>query len=173
MGVNFNEVLPGLYIGNVRSRNYDSSPEKCKTCISVGVYDMGKPGWASNYYFYKLLDRRDVPYEVMHTIVFSAAEVINKCISRGVLVHCGVGVSRSALVVIGYLMINKNMSFSDAYALLRSKRPCVNPNDGFVEFLKILDSQLTNERQTFLASQLAKADVNYEDLDTRTSIDAV
>ncbi|KAE8305165.1 Dual-specificity protein phosphatase [Giardia duodenalis] len=173
MGINFNEVLSGLYIGNVRSRNYDSSPENCKTCISVGVYDMGKPRWASNYYFYKLLDRQDVSYEVMHTIVFSAAEVIDKCVSRGVLVHCGVGVSRSALVVIGYLMIKKNMSFPDAYALLRSRRSCINPNDGFVEFLKILDAQLTNERRTFLTSQLAKADVNYEDLDIRDSTNAV
>ena len=164
MGINFNEVIPGLYIGNVRSRNYDSSPEKCMTCISVGVYDMGKPKWASNYYFFKLLDRRDVSYEVMHSVVFSAAEVIDRCISRGVLVHCGVGVSRSALVVIGYLMINKHMPLSDAYALLQSKRPCVNPNDGFVEFLKTLDAQLANERQIFLASQLAKADVSYDDL---------
>lgn len=70
-------------------------------------------------------------------------------------------------------MIKKNMSFPDAYALLRSRRSCINPNDGFVEFLKILDAQLTNERRTFLTSQLAKADVNYEDLDIRDSTNAV
>lgn len=167
MSINFNEVIPGLYIGNVRSRNYDSSPEKCQTCISVGIYDMGRPKWASNYYFYKLLDRQDVPYEIMHSIVYSAAETIDKYVTRGVLVHCGVGVSRSALVVIGYLMINKHMSLNEAYTLLRSKRPCVNPNDGFMDFLKILDAQLVNERQTFIASQLAKTDVQYDDLNIR------
>lgn len=165
MSINFNEVIPGLYIGNVRSRNYDSSPEKCKACVSIGIYDMGKPNWASSYYFYKLLDRQDVPYEIMHSVVFSAAETINNCISRGVLVHCGVGVSRSALVVIGYLMIKKHMTLNEAYMLLQSKRPCINPNRGFMDFLKILDTQLTNERQAFVGSQLAKADVNYDDLE--------
>jgi predicted protein tyrosine phosphatase len=52
--------------------------------------------------------------------------------NKGVLVHCRAGVSRSASVVIAYLMKYYNMSFKDAYSYLITKRPIVNPNTGFI-----------------------------------------
>lgn len=52
-----------------------------------------------------------------------------------VLVHCNAGVSRSASVVIGYLIAHERMSYADALALVRRKRPCCRPNDGFAKQL--------------------------------------
>lgn len=49
----------------------------------------------------------------------------------GVLVHCYAGVSRSATIVISYLMKHHRMSYSEARKYLRSKRPCICPNPGF------------------------------------------
>ncbi|XP_017109043.2 dual specificity protein phosphatase 19 [Drosophila bipectinata] len=57
--------------------------------------------------------------------------------SRGcVLVHCNAGVSRSAAVVIGYLMQRRDMGYEEAYNLVKSWRPCIQPNAGFVQQLK-------------------------------------
>ncbi|XP_017028717.1 dual specificity protein phosphatase 19 [Drosophila kikkawai] len=53
-----------------------------------------------------------------------------------VLVHCNAGVSRSASVVIGYLMQRRDMSAEDAYNLVKSWRPCIQPNAGFMRQLK-------------------------------------
>jgi hypothetical protein len=53
------------------------------------------------------------------------------CCAGGVLVHCAAGVSRSATVVLGYLMARRGMSATDACTYLRTKRPWVNPNHGF------------------------------------------
>ena len=50
---------------------------------------------------------------------------------HGVLVHCQAGISRSATVMIAFLMNKYNMSFKDAKQLVRSKRPIVSPNEGF------------------------------------------
>ncbi len=52
--------------------------------------------------------------------------------NKGVLVHCRAGVSRSASVIIAYLMKYHNMSFNHAYSYLINKRPIVNPNAGFI-----------------------------------------
>lgn len=58
-----------------------------------------------------------------------------------VLVHCSMGVSRSATIVLMYLMSkmkNNDGSFinlQQAYALLKSKRPIINPNSGFLKAL--------------------------------------
>ncbi|XP_016934291.1 dual specificity protein phosphatase 19 [Drosophila suzukii] len=53
-----------------------------------------------------------------------------------VLVHCNAGVSRSASVVIGYLMQRRDMSYEDAYNLVKSWRPSIQPNAGFMQQLK-------------------------------------
>ncbi|KAH8415631.1 hypothetical protein KR222_006821 [Zaprionus bogoriensis] len=53
-----------------------------------------------------------------------------------VLVHCNAGVSRSAAVVIGYLMQRRDMRFEEAYNLVKSWRPCIQPNAGFMQQLK-------------------------------------
>jgi atypical dual specificity phosphatase len=47
------------------------------------------------------------------------------------LVHCVAGVSRSATMVIAYLMKHKKMNLRDAHLLVKSKRPFIRPNMGF------------------------------------------
>lgn len=49
-----------------------------------------------------------------------------------VLVHCQAGMSRSASVVIGYLMWKNKLPLRDAIALTRKGRPRVLPNAGFL-----------------------------------------
>jgi protein-tyrosine phosphatase len=48
-----------------------------------------------------------------------------------VFVHCFAGVSRSATIVIAYLMKEHGLSFNSAIKFVKSKRPQINPNDGF------------------------------------------
>uniref|UniRef100_A0A0B6ZLR9 Protein-serine/threonine phosphatase n=1 Tax=Arion vulgaris TaxID=1028688 RepID=A0A0B6ZLR9_9EUPU len=61
----------------------------------------------------------------------------NEC----VLVHCNAGVSRSATVVMAYLIKREGMTVNEALSLLRSKRPAVCPNPGFlVQLQNLYDS---------------------------------
>lgn len=58
-------------------------------------------------------------------------------LQRGVaLVHCNAGVSRSASIVIGYLMLREGLSFDDALRQVKLARPSVCPNPGFYQQLK-------------------------------------
>jgi hypothetical protein len=50
------------------------------------------------------------------------------------------GNSRSACVVIGYLMWKKSLSFADAMSLVRQKRGFIDPNLGFVGQLMDFDA---------------------------------
>lgn len=55
----------------------------------------------------------------------------------GVLVHCLMGVSRSATIVIGYLIARgKFPTFESSFDHVRSCRSCVQPNFGFVRQLR-------------------------------------
>lgn len=52
--------------------------------------------------------------------------------NKTVLVHCYQGVSRSASLVIAYIMWANDLSYEEAYSHVRSCRGVVSPNTGFV-----------------------------------------
>ena len=60
--------------------------------------------------------------------------------SGAALVHCAAGVSRSATVVLGYLMRHRGMSLLQALLLVKRARPAVCPNLGFFRYLRALEA---------------------------------
>ena len=64
-------------------------------------------------------------YEVAN-FVDSAKSEGGKC-----LVYCAAGVSRSACLVLIYLLLRENMTLRDAYYYLNQKRPIIAPNINF------------------------------------------
>ena len=55
--------------------------------------------------------------------------------------HCGGGVSRSAAVVIGYVMYTFHLPYVRAVAVVEAKRRVIAPNAGFVQQLMALDAR--------------------------------
>ena len=62
-------------------------------------------------------------------------------VSGKVFVHCFKGVSRSATIVLAYLMVRNNLDLMEAVRVLRAKRK-IHPNDGFIRQLCILQQDL-------------------------------
>ena len=71
-------------------------------------------------------------------------EFINKCkiMGENCLVHCKLGVSRSAAVVIAYLIKYYNLSTAEAFDFVKSKRMSIKPNDGFMRQLYMYEKIL-------------------------------
>lgn len=63
---------------------------------------------------------------------------------NNVLVHCNAGVSRSASIVIGYLILVEHFTYLDAYQIVKRARNCIQPNSGFERQLKSLYCHLSN-----------------------------
>ncbi|KAF7135075.1 hypothetical protein RHSIM_Rhsim08G0195900 [Rhododendron simsii] len=59
-----------------------------------------------------------------------------------VLVHCFEGRSRSATVVLAYLMLRKKLTLSEAWNKLKRVHRRAQPNDGFAKILLELDKKL-------------------------------
>ena len=75
-----------------------------------------------------------------------------------VLVHCYYGNSRSASLVIGYLMLAERMRYVDALHYLQLLRPGVRPNDGFQRQLKHYElTTVTRQRQQSAVAAAAAA----------------
>lgn len=82
----------------------------------------------------------DLPATDFSPILEESIGFIRTCLATNcpVLVHCNAGVSRSSSVVIGYLIRECFMSFEEALRAVKYKRPAVQPNAGFLRFLKTL-----------------------------------
>ena len=71
-------------------------------------------------------------------------KIIKECIkyiekSDKIFIHCMYGVSRSPSIVIAYLMWKTHCSFDDTYFFVKNRREFVEPNDGFIEQLKLFE----------------------------------
>uniref|UniRef100_A0A2K5D9I8 Serine/threonine/tyrosine interacting like 2 n=1 Tax=Aotus nancymaae TaxID=37293 RepID=A0A2K5D9I8_AOTNA len=78
-----------------------------------------------------------------------AAEFLDEALLtyRGkVLVSSEMGISRSAVLVVAYLMIFHNMAILEALMTVRKKR-AIYPNDGFLKQLRELNEKLMEERE--------------------------
>lgn len=61
---------------------------------------------------------------------------------RTVLVHCEQGISRSATIVIAYLMKTKTIGLDEAMAEVRKRRACTSPNLAFLGQLQTYEKHL-------------------------------
>ncbi|KAF9780038.1 protein-tyrosine phosphatase-like protein [Thelephora terrestris] len=80
---------------------------------------------------------QDSEFENLLVQLPAACSFIQNAIDGGgkVLVHCVMGVSRSATVICAYLMMTRQLSVEKALGYLRDRRPQVHPNYGFLKQL--------------------------------------
>eukprot|EP01084_Bolivina_argentea_P139105 244744_1 len=87
----------------------------------------------------------DIDSEFIDTNPFAMEQndiALKRIKDRVVLVHCQGGVSRSASIVISYLMKTKNMKMMDAMDYVSDRRSVICPNHGFRKQLKQYETQL-------------------------------
>uniref|UniRef100_A0A3B3YY31 Dual specificity protein phosphatase n=1 Tax=Poecilia mexicana TaxID=48701 RepID=A0A3B3YY31_9TELE len=79
-----------------------------------------------------------------------ATEFIHEALSQPqnkVLVHCVMGRSRSATLVLAYLMMKHSLTVVEAIEHVQQKR-CILPNHGFLKQLRALDITLQEDNST-------------------------
>ena len=64
---------------------------------------------------------------------------INDKKQNRVVVHCYDGISRSATIVIEYLMKMNNMNYLNPFKYVKQKRNIIEPNIGFIQQLKLYE----------------------------------
>eukprot|EP01062_Namystynia_karyoxenos_P067464 TRINITY_DN61420_c0_g1_i1.p1 TRINITY_DN61420_c0_g1~~TRINITY_DN61420_c0_g1_i1.p1 ORF type:complete len:330 (+),score=81.27 TRINITY_DN61420_c0_g1_i1:69-1058(+) len=145
-------VLPWLWLGaeedaqdgeTLASRGITyllNAARECGPGVSAGAAD-GSADTGLRYLQLELADDPDAPVE---PLLGPAAAFIARAHGAGakVLVYCRRGVSRSATVVIAYLMLHMGMSLDAASQLVALARPCIQPNLGFELALIALQSRL-------------------------------
>lgn len=138
-----NLVRPGLFIG---SQMAEMEPlehlqrYKITHVLQLGTSVIMQPSHPSLTYLCIKANDADNVDLVKLLIKEKAVDFIDKGIqSGGILVHCQMGMSRSATAVLLYLMVKERLSFEDALVGLIQCRKVVQPNQGFCNQLKAIE----------------------------------
>lgn len=135
------EILDGLYLGSQDCVDLDVLESyQITNVFSVGInVDLSLPSNIKREFFECL----DLPETNISEILTKICPMIDSILKNNekVLVHCNAGVSRSSTIIIGYLILYKNMNFNDAILRVKTKRECIRPNDGFMRQLKDLEKK--------------------------------
>lgn len=135
-----NEILPRLYLGDIHTAT--NKEEIARLGITDMITIEIKPLQAADlaqcvkrYLFINVMDhsKQDIlsHLETSYEFIDSAL----KGPGNKVYVHCVAGISRSASLVIAYVMKSRSMSYAEAYEMVSEKRRIVDPNEGFARQL--------------------------------------
>ncbi len=122
-------IIPNLYLGSAFNAYNISHLEKHNINVIINITKEISNYYSEyfkfTYYKYPILDNDK---EDITNILQEAANTIDYHLSRGdrVLVHCYMGASRSASVIIYYLMKYHNKELKKAIKHVKSVRPIIN-----------------------------------------------
>ncbi|XP_011161895.1 serine/threonine/tyrosine-interacting protein isoform X1 [Solenopsis invicta] len=155
------EVIPGVFLGPYSA----ASRSKLQSLLHHGIThivcvrhtieaNLIRPNFPNNFK-YLVLEIADTKTEniIQH---FKRVKIfIDEALNMGgrVLVHGNAGISRSAALVVAYIMETYEISQMHAYSLVQQRRFCIKPNEGFMtqlsEYEPIYQAEKTlrNEHQ--------------------------
>lgn len=142
-------ILPFLFLGNERDAQDLDLLLRLNIGFVVNVTTHLPLYHVNSGLRYKRLPATDNSTQNLRQYFEEVFEFIEEAYQsgQGVLVHCQAGVSRSATIVIAYLMKHTLMTMTDAYKYVRSRRPVMSPNLNFMgqllEFERDLNSGVT------------------------------
>ncbi|GAB6026224.1 hypothetical protein CHUAL_012431 [Chamberlinius hualienensis] len=153
----YNEVYPNIFVGDV-------STALCTQVLKrIGItHVLNAAQGKEKFYFVNT----SAGYYEMHGIKFlgipavdfmnfkmepyfeQAADFVEEGVKAGgkVLIHCRVGVSRSATLALAYLIIKKGMTAQDAMRTVRAQREII-PNPGFLQQLCDLNERIHRQKR--------------------------
>ena len=133
---NASKICEGVYLGDISSAyNKEKLKEQGITHILCTI--LGVEPVFPNDFVYKNIYLRDVPSQEILNYLDECADFIDQAQKQGgkVLVHCMCGISRSASMVIAYLISKRSMQFEMAMSHVVTRRPIAKPNPGFQQQL--------------------------------------
>lgn len=139
-------ILPHVYLGSLMAIDEKELFERNIKWIVNCCHELQSNAYPriSNIDEFNILN---IPLKDKSTEELSKVKVFDRVIKfasdaleakEAMIIHCQRGISRSAAVTIGMIMLVKQMDFDDAFDMVASKRDVINPNIGFIFQLESL-----------------------------------
>jgi len=141
------EIVPHLFLGSeLHAKNWSVlEQQNIKNILNITV-ETSCPFEEKGINYLKL-SLKDNPNCSISDHFDKCFDFINGCLSRkeSVLVHCQRGVSRSATIIMAYLIKHKSITFEEARDFVCERRIVADPNFGFIAQLKLFEMECQNK----------------------------
>lgn len=128
-------IIDNIYLGSQRS---GVDLHRLSELNIRYVLMLGK-GMKANFdqMVYKIIEIDDSLEENLSDYIRQALDFIAESQTNhsNILVHCVSGISRSASIVIAYIMDKYQMNYEQAHAQVKAKRAMIRPNSNFIDQL--------------------------------------
>ena len=149
-------IIDNLYLGDFRAAdNIEVLRQYNITHIINCAFNL--PNKYPNLITYKRLELRDEPDQPLIDKIKEAYDFIKENKDKNIFVHCVFGKSRSASVIIFYIMNEKKMKFQEARDFVKKIRNIVEPNPGF-------ELELNKYYDEFIAPKNKDNNINENDI---------
>jgi protein-tyrosine phosphatase len=136
------KILDNIYIGTYKTSmsktTLNNNNIKSILCVGNDMQNI----FANEYNYMKL----EIEDRIDENILFNFEGVysfIEESLTKGgILIHCRGGISRSPTIILAYLMKKNKIPFEEAYKYLYELKSDINPNEGFLEQLKLFEKQV-------------------------------
>ncbi|CAE7413332.1 styx-b [Symbiodinium sp. CCMP2456] len=138
------EIIPGLWLGpfgsardqeflkrvNITDALVVRAPEEARRMVAdLGIICPKYP----EFIHYEVLRSCDSPFENIIRFFADVKLLLDAVLARGgrILVHGNAGMSRSAALVVAYVMEKFNLPSDQAHTYVLTRRHCISINEGF------------------------------------------
>lgn len=130
-------IIDNVYLGNALNA---SSIETLHKFGIQGIINITHdiPSYYPEDITYLNIRVRDTRDSFLESHLEDAYNFINEHAGKNILIHCYMGSSRSASLVIYYLMRHHHMTYQEAQVFVKDKRPVVNLNTNFAKELQTI-----------------------------------
>lgn len=138
--ISYDEIEKNLYLGGLAAAKDIDTLNKLKIAhiITIDTCPLPRSILELNHITTKFIQLPDFPKEDLLSHFDDTEAFIEEGLRKGaVLVHCYFGVSRSATVVIAYVMKKYGLTYLEALEKVKKKRKIVSPNQGFSSQLRL------------------------------------
>lgn len=137
-------MIDGLYLGG-KELSLDKATMKEKGVTHILNVTVECRNHFPDEFTYLQLPIEDSKETSLDKVLPKGIAFIQSAAGSTILVHCTVGMSRSAAMVLAYLMVVKKMRLKEGMQLLKSHRPITSPNIGFLAQLIDMEKSIFGE----------------------------
>lgn len=152
----FSEIIDGLFIGDVYAAvgDYRTLEQDVLDILKIDVvisaltedeYEdhlIRSTDFIGREWCRLVIEDDEAENIILHC--YTAHAIISQALQKKktVMVHCKAGMSRSAALVIAYLMLENKWHYEEAYDYVKKRRPIIAPNAGFITHLKCISQHI-------------------------------